>query len=148
MSSYQIYLTRLQFWLQNTFNKTPVNVCVRSIWLNVLYQLYQESHLNIINSDVSFSDSRTRSTGLKLKYNTTLLTNNVTFILIVYIDYGTLYIPIINMDLSTFTIKNQLKQFFRNHFITNFISTNTHKLHYLCPCGSCINNSLTNFEHL
>ena len=57
---------------------------------------------------------------------------------------------IIKMDLSTFSIKNQLKQFFWNHFITNFNSTNSHKFHYpVAPSGgSCINNSFTNFEHL
>jgi len=100
-----------------------------------------------IHSYVSFSDSRTRFTDLKLKHNTTFTNKQLHF----YFNricrlWNT--IPIINMDLSTLTIKNQLQQFFWNHFITNFHSTDSHKLHYLCPCGSCTNNSFTNFEYL
>ena len=68
--------------------------------------------------------------GLKLKCNTTFTNKQCHFYFnCIYRLWNS--IPLINMDLSTFTIKNQLKQFFRNHFITNFNSTDTHKLHYL-----------------
>ena len=100
-----------------------------------------------INSYVSFSKCGTRSSALKLRHNTSF-TNRQCHFYFNRICRLWNSLPIINMNLSTFTIKNQIKSFLWKHFIDNFNPTDSHKLHYLCSCGSCINNSFMNFEHL
>ena len=100
-----------------------------------------------INSYVSFSNSGTRSSALKLRHITSF-TNRQHHFYFNRICRLWNSLPIINMNLSTFTIKNQIKSFLCKHFIDKFNPTDSQKLHYLCPCGSCINNSFMNFEHL
>ena len=84
-SDYKTHLTKLQLLplLMYVLEVSDLMSCVNCI-------KNPTSSFNI-NSYVSFSDSRTRSTGLKLKHNTTFTNKQHHFILIVYVDYGTLY---------------------------------------------------------
>ena len=111
----------------------PHQISLQAVKLSLLYQ--------------SFSHSGTRSAGLKLKHNIAH-TNKQCHFYFNRICRLWNSLPIINLNLSTINIKNQLRQFFWKHFTDNFNATDSHKLHYLCPCGSCINNSPTNFNHL
>ena len=74
-----------------------------------------------INSCVSFSISGTRSSGLKLRHSTPF-TNKQHYCYFNCICRLWNSLPIINMNLSTFTIKNQIKSFFWKHFTANFQS--------------------------
>ena len=137
--------------IKNMFNKTPTpsfNVYIRNIEHNVFINSIKNptSSFNI-NSYVSFSNSGTRSSGLKLRHNTSF-TNKQRHFYFNCICRLWNFLLIINMNSSTFTIKNQIKSFFWKHFTANFNPTDSHKLYYLCHSGSCINNSLMNFEHL
>jgi len=98
-----------------------------------------------ISSYISFSHSGTRSASLKLMHNISY-TNKQRHFYFNRICRLWNSLPIINLNLSILTIKNQLRQIFWKHFTVNFNATDPHKLHYLCPCSSCINNFPTNFQ--
>ena len=92
-----------------------------------------------INSYVSFSQSVTRSNSVKLNHNISF-TNKERHFYFNRICRLWNSLPIINTSLSTDTIKRHIKNYLWNHFIVNFSSDDPHKFHYLCPCGSCVNN--------
>jgi len=98
-----------------------------------------------INSYVSFSQSFTRY--IQLNHNISFINKGCHF----YFNricrlWNSL--PIIDTSLSTDTIKRRIRNYLWNHFIVNFSSTDPHKFHYLCLCGSCVNNQLAmNFDH-
>ena len=73
---------------------------------------------------------------------------NVIFIPTELAVSGTHYIPIIDLNLPVNHIKRKIKSYFWQHFVTNFDPENTHKLHHLCPCGSCIYHSSSDYHHL
>ena len=79
------------------------------------------SSFNII-SHVSFSNSCTRSNGLKLSHSPSFNNKECHFYLN-RICRLWISLPIVNTDLSTVSIKNQIKLFFWKHFIANFNST-------------------------
>ena len=100
-----------------------------------------------INTYISFSVGNTRSCGVKLRHNalsTKFVIKNVISILIesvaYIIHYQSFYLSMLLKAKSNLTF---------GHFITNFDPDNIHKLHYLCPCGSCIlQYSASNYHHL
>ena len=47
-------------------------------------------------------------------------------------------LPSIDLSLSFYSIKRTLKQFFWDHFVNNFNSSNYCSFHYLCPCYKCV----------
>jgi len=99
-----------------------------------------------ISTYVSFSNNCTRSGGLKLNHNPSFNNKHRHFY---FNRICRLWnaLPIINMDLSTLTIKNQIRSFLWEHFIANFDPNNPHKFHYLCPCSSCV-HSIINFNQI
>ena len=97
-------------------------------------------------SSYLFQTVEPRSTGLKLKHYISH-TNKQCHFYFNRICKLWNSLPIINLNLSASTIKNQLKRFFWKHFTENFNSTDSHKLHYLCPRSSCINKFPTNFDY-
>ena len=46
-------------------------------------------------------------------------------------------LPPLDINLPISVIKLKLRQYFRDHFISNFISDNICTYHYLCPCSKC-----------
>ena len=46
-------------------------------------------------------------------------------------------LPPLDINLPVSVIKLKLRQYFRDHFISNFISDNVCTYHYLCPCSKC-----------
>ena len=49
--------------------------------------------------------------------------------------WNSLHTPDVNLPLSV--IKSGIRQFFLNHFMSNFVSNNVCTYHYLCPCLKC-----------
>ena len=108
---------------------------------------YPSNFFNIYNY-VSFSTNLTRSSGVKLNYNTST-TNKQRHHYFIRICRLWNSLPIIDLNLSIHTIKSHLKSFFWNHFITNFDASNSHTYHFLCPCSNCHKSPpTTNFSHL
>ena len=55
-------------------------------------------------------------------------------------------LPVINLSLSTSTIKNMLKNFLWTHFINSFDSSSTCTWFFCCPCNQCTtSNTSSNF---
>ena len=55
-------------------------------------------------------------------------------------------LPVINLSLSTSTIKNMLKNFLWTHFINSFDSSSTCTCFFCCPCNQCTtSNTSSNF---
>ena len=101
-----------------------------------------------INTYISFTKGNTRSCGVKLIHNTSS-TNTERHFYFNRISRLWNSLPIINLNLPINVIKGKIKSYFWQHFITNFDSDNIHKLHYLCPCGTCTNHhSSSNYHHL
>ena len=98
---------------------------------------YPSIHFNITHF-ISFSSSNTRSSSaFKIQHKRTK--SNV---------QGHFYLnriprlwnslPSLDTNLSTSTVNSKLRQFFWNHFISNFDSHNPCTFHYLCPCLNCL----------
>ena len=100
-----------------------------------------------INTYVSFTVSNTRSCGLELRHNASS-TNKEHHFYFNRISCLWNSLPIIDLNLPINHIKSKIKSYFWQHFVTNFDPDNIHKLHYLCPCGSFIHHSLSNYHHL
>ena len=101
-----------------------------------------------IGTYISFSVGNTRSCGVKLRHNASS-TNKERHFYFNRISRLWNSLPIIDLNLSFNIIKRKIKSYFWQHFITNFDPDNIHKLHYLCPCGSCVlQNSASNYHHL
>lgn len=101
-----------------------------------------------INLHVSFSQSVTRSGSVKLNHNVSF-TNKERHFYFNRICRLWNSLPIIDTSLPVETIKSHIKRYLWNHFTANFSSNDPHKLHYLCPCGSCVNNQpAMNFDYL
>ncbi|MCY3929513.1 MAG: reverse transcriptase family protein [Acidobacteria bacterium] len=101
-----------------------------------------------INTYISFSTSNTRACGIKLRHNISS-TNKERHFYFNRISRLWNSIPIIDLNLSISTIKSRIKSYFWEHFIANFHPDDPHKLHYLCPCGSCTpHNFPINYHHL
>ena len=49
-------------------------------------------------------------------------------------------IPIIDLHLSISTTKIKLKEYFWNHFVSNFDNEDPCTFHLLCPCNKCYNS--------
>ena len=90
-----------------------------------------------INTYISFSVGNTRSYGVKLSYNASSTNKEYHFY---FNRISCLWnsLPIIDLNLPINIIKSKIKSYFWQHCITNFDPDNIHKLHYLCPCGSCM----------
>ena len=100
-----------------------------------------------INTYISFSVGNTRSHCVKLRYNASS-TNKDSHFYFNRISRLWNSLPIIDLNLPII-IKSKIKSYFWQHFITNFDPDNIHKLHNLCPCGSCIfHHSTSNYHHL
>ena len=54
-------------------------------------------------------------------------------------------LPIINLSLSSSTIKKLIKNFLWQHFLSTFNPHNTCSWFFCCPCHLCLNNSSINF---
>ena len=52
----------------------------------------------------------------------------------------------IDLSLSFYSIKRTLKQFFWDHFVNNFNSSNYCSFHYLCPCYKCVDTRSVTFK--
>ena len=117
------------FKASNETSTTSFNVCFKiSDIMFFITNIKNPTSSFKITSHISFSNSCTRSNGLKLSHNTSF--NNKQH----HFYFNQIYrlwnsLPI-HMDLPTITIKNQIKLFFWNHFIANFNPTDSHKLHY------------------
>ena len=57
-------------------------------------------------------------------------------------------LPIINLSLSSSTIKKLIKIFLWQHFLSTFNPHNTCSWFLCCPCHLCLNNSSINFSTL
>ena len=98
-----------------------------------------------INTYISFSIGNTRSYGVKLRHNVSS-TNKEHHFYFNRISRLWNSLPIIDLNLPINIIKSKIKS---QHFITNFDPDDIHKIHYLCPCGSCTpHHSVNNYHHL
>ena len=101
-----------------------------------------------INTYISFSVGNTRSYGVKLRHNESS-TNKERHFYFNRISRLWNSLLIIDLDLPINIIKSKIKSYFWQHFIKTFDPDNIHKLHYLCPCGSCLpHHSVSNYHHL
>ena len=100
-----------------------------------------------INAYVSFTVGNTRSCGLKLRHNASS-TNKKRHFYFNRLSRLWNSLPIIDLNLPISHIKSKIKSYFWQHFVMNFDPDNNHKLHYLCPCGSCIHQTSCDYHHL
>ena len=101
-----------------------------------------------INTYISFSAGNTKSCGVELRHNASSINKEYHFYFNRIIRLWN-SLPIIDLNLPINVIKSKIKDYFWQHFITDFDPDNIRKLHYLCPCGSCINHhSTSNYHHL
>ena len=120
---------------------------------DIIFQLlnhalkYSTKGFNILHH-ISFSTSNTRSSSShKLKHLSH--TNN-------YNRHSFFHrlprlwnaIPIIDLHLSISTTKIKLKEYFWNHFVSNFDNEDPCTFHLLCPCNKCYNSPPVNFNSL
>ena len=85
---------------------------------------------------VTFSVANTRSSSTKLVHKRSQ--NNLQR----HFYFGRLVklwnaLPIIDLSLSTDTLRRKVKDFLWSNFVNNFDSSNTCSFHFLCPCIRC-----------
>ena len=117
-----------------------------SLWFEYLDVIFlincfkqPQDHFNIFQY-VQFLSSNSRSSShSKLKCSLpSSSTNNLRFIYANRVVRIWNALPVIDIDLSIPTIKQKLKSFLWNHFITNFNPNQPCTWHYVCPCSNCI----------
>ena len=105
------------------------------------------SSFNILDY-VSFCEHSTRSSThhkLKQSVSCTNKTNHFYFNRLPRLWNS---IPTVDLNQPLSTIISELKQFFWNHFITNYDPLKPCTLHYLCLCCKCSVSHSTNFSLL
>ena len=116
--------------------------------------LFFVKSLNCITSSfnifdyVSFCEHSTRSSThhkLKQSVSCTNKTNHFYFNRLPRLWNS---LPTVDLNQPLSTIISELKQFFWNHFITNYDPLKPCTLHYLCPCCKCSVSHSTNFSLL
>ena len=92
-----------------------------------------------ISKYVSFCSHHTRSSShFKLRHSLSKKHSVRHFVFsIEYLDFGILFLIIIDVDLSLSVIKLKLHRFFLNHFLLHFDPYNLCSYHFLCPCSKC-----------
>ena len=93
---------------------------------------YPSTHFDITHF-ISFSSSNTHSSAFKIQHKRTKSNVQGHFHLN-HIPRLWNSLPSLDLNLSTSTVNSKLRQFFWNHFISNFDSHNPCTFHYLCPC--------------
>ena len=86
---------------------------------------------------VSFPNVNTRSSSfskLSHQYRRTRLSQHSYFCRLTWLWNS---LPPIDLTLSLNTIKPTLRNYFIDHFISHFDSTNTLSYHIVCPCDKC-----------
>ena len=107
----------------------------------VTHLKYPDEAFNIHNF-ISFHNSGTRASKCnKLLHNLSLKNKSRHFYFNRICKLWN-FLLVVDLDLSTQTIKLQIKSFLRRHFDLNFVSSNPCSYHAVCPCSKCFNSPL------
>ena len=101
-----------------------------------------------IHDYVTFNISTTRSGSFNKLIHNFASTNHTRHFYFNRITRLWNSLPVIDLNLSTSTIKSKLYHYFWTHFVQQFDSDNIHTYHYLCPCSQCSLRPKTLFSQL
>ena len=90
-----------------------------------------------ITKFISFSHNRTRSGSYRKLVQPLVRSNRDKQFYFNRLPYLWNSLPPIDLELSFTTIKNKLRDFFWNSFLSNFNPVNNCTFYYKCPCPRC-----------